>query len=999
MLSHASRRGAILASVQGSSLKRGPEVHSAGLVWIVLGCIAIGAVASALAMWLFARRGRGSPIADERALMRTLIDLMPDCIYAKDAAGRFVLANTAVARVMGADSPGRLIGRTDADFYSPEMAAKFRADEESVQRGEALIEREELGTDSGAGEARWHLTTKLPVRDARGEVIGLVGISRDIHRGKLAEEEILHLNAELDQRVRDRTAELAAERHLLRTLIDNVPDAIYAKDTESRYVLVNRAMAAGVDTTPAELLGRTVFDCYPPEQAQRFFDDDRAVMRSGQALIGREEVALDRSTGGQRWMLTTKVPLRDDGGRIVGIVGISRDIGELRRVQELRIAKERAEAANEGKSRFLANMSHEIRTPMNAILGMSQLALQSGLNDAQTRYVSHVQRAAESLMAILNDILDLSKIEAGHLAMECVEFDLDDVLDRLAAVIGLKAEEKDVELVYALPPRLPRRLLGDPTRLGQVLLNLTSNAVKFTERGEVLVSATQSVREDNAVRLVFEVSDTGIGLRADEIARLFEPFTQADSSTTRRFGGTGLGLAISRHLVQMMGGEITVDSEPGRGSRFGFSARFGLPEAAAGMQRGFEQLHGLRVLVVDDNECAREQVADMARALSLEAQTAADGGTALTAISAADGADRSFDLVLLDWKMPGMDGVEVARQLSEMTLRHKPPAVLMVTAFSRDEARRRATETAAPVAAMLAKPVTPSTLLDACLDALLPSRPGSATLQSEDATLARQRQSLAGARLLLVEDNPVNQELACELLRGAGIEVVVADNGARALEMLEQQTFDGVLMDCQMPELDGYEATRRLRQDARWAQLPVIAMTANAMVGDRDKALAAGMNDHVAKPIKLAQLFGTLARWIGSASAACASGPFDESALWESGVDPGSALHGRLLAMFAERSSHFCARFEAAVGDRVTATRLAHDLKSEAAMLGARVLSAAAADLEAACVQNAADREIETQLDRVQAALAPVLHALRASQAGASKLSATGSNAAGIDAA
>ncbi|HKW85414.1 MAG TPA: PAS domain-containing protein, partial [Burkholderiaceae bacterium] len=708
---------------------------SAGLVWIVLGCIAIGAVAGALATWLFVRqraRGRASPVGDERALMRTLIDLMPDYIYAKDAAGRFVLANSAVAHVMGADSPRQLIGKTDADFYSPEMTAKFRVDDESVLRGVALQEREELGTDSAAGEARWHLTTKLPVRNARGEVIGLVGISRDIHRRKLAEDEIRRLNAELDQRVRDRTADLAAERHLLRTLIDNMPDAIYAKDTESRYILVNQAMAAGVDTAPAKILGRTVFDCYPPEQAQRFFDDDREVMRSGRSLIGREEVALDRSTGAQRWMLTTKVPLRDDGGRIVGIVGISRDIGELRRVQELRVAKERAEAANEGKSRFLANMSHEIRTPMNAILGMSQLALQSGLNDTQARYIHHVQRAAESLLAILNDILDLSKIEAGHLEMECVEFDLDDVLDRVAAVIGLKAEEKGIELVYALPPRLPRRLLGDPTRLGQVLLNLASNAVKFTERGEVIVSVAQSARKENAIRLAFEVRDTGIGMRADEIARLFQPFTQADSSTTRRFGGTGLGLAISRRLVQMMGGEVSVDSEPGCGSRFRFSAQFGLPEVTAGTQPASEQLQGVRVLVVDDNECARGQMAEMARAMSLDAETAADGNTALTAILAADRADRSFDLVLLDWKMPDTDGVEVARHLAQMTLRHKPPAVLMVTAFSRDEARRRATEAAAPVAAMLAKPVTPSTLLDACVDVLLPGRPGSATVESEN---------------------------------------------------------------------------------------------------------------------------------------------------------------------------------------------------------------------------------------------------------------------------
>jgi CheY-like chemotaxis protein len=342
--------------------------------------------------------------------------------------------------------------------------------------------------------------------------------------------------------------------------------------------------------------------------------------------------------------------------------------------------------------------------------------------------------------------------------------------------------------------------------------------------------------------------------------------------------------------------------------------------------------------------------------------------------------------------------VEVARRLTELALRHKPPAVLMVTAFSRDEARRRASEAAAPVAAMLAKPVTPSTLLDACLNVLLPGRPVSTMAEGENAVLARQRQSLAGARLLLVEDNPVNQELACELLRRAGIEVVVADNGARALEMLAWQTFDGVLMDCQMPELDGYEATRRLRQDPRWAQLPVIAMTANAMVGDRDKALAAGMNDHISKPIRLGQLFGTLARWIGPASAASAAAePFDESTLRDGGVEPGSALHGRLLTMFAVRISDFIARFQAVATDRVTAARAAHDLKTEAATLGAHRLSAAAADLEAACLQDASDREVEARLDRVRVALAPVSRALDASGARTSQASSPDSKAAGFD--
>ncbi len=806
------------------------------------------------------------------------------------------------------------------------------------------------------------------------------------------------LREENEQRRRAEAASVEWQARITQ-LVDSNLIAVRITDLDGRIVEANDAYLRIVGYSREEMLSGVL---------------TTDLMTSPEYREADERARLDLQQGG-RYQLFEKEYVRKDGTRVpvmVGgiliegpppqTVGFVLDLSERRRADAERQARLLAEAANEAKSIFLANMSHEIRTPMNAILGMSHLALQSGLSDRQAHYVNHVQQAAESLLAILNDILDLSKIEAGHLEMECVEFDLDDVLNGLAGVVGLKAEERGVELVYALPPRLPRRLLGDPTRLGQVLLNLASNAVKFTERGEVLLSVAQVERDAHSIRLVFEVRDTGIGLRPEEIARLFQPFSQADSSTTRRFGGTGLGLVISRRLVQMMGGEIAVDSEYGRGSTFHFSARFGLPEAAIDAQRGVEQLHGLRVLVVDDNECARAQMADMARAMSLHADTAADGASALKAIVDADSAARSFDLVLLDWKMPGMDGVEVARRLTAMTLRHKLPAVLMVTAFSRDEARQRATEAAAPVAAMLAKPVTPSTFLDACLDVLLPVRRGAATVERENETFARQRRSLAGARLLLVEDNPVNQELACELLRRAGIRVVIADNGVRALEMLERRVFDGVLMDCQMPELDGYETTRRLRQDARWSQLPVIAMTANAMVGDRDRALAAGMNDYVSKPIRPGRLFATLARWMGSANAArsaraCVE-PFDDDALRESGVEPGSALHGRLLTMFAESSSQFSERFLAAAGDRVTASRMAHDLKTEAAILGARRLSEVAADLEAACMQDASDREIDTRLDRVRAALVPVMQSLQGSQAGGPKLPASG-KVAGIDAA
>uniref|UniRef100_UPI003782F724 response regulator n=1 Tax=Aquabacterium sp. TaxID=1872578 RepID=UPI003782F724 len=775
------------------------------------------------------------------------------------------------------------------------------------------------------------------------------------------------LKEENEQRRRAEAAAVEWQARIARLVESNLI-AVRITDLEGRIVEANDAYLRIVGYTREEMRtgALTTERLTPPE----YRDADAG---AGLALL--EE---------GRYRPYEKEYLHKDGRRVPVLVGgiltpgpPPQTVGFVLDLSERR-ARLEAEAASQAKSSFLAHMSHEIRTPMNAILGMSQLALQSGLNDTQARYVRHVQRAAESLLAILNDILDLSKIEAGHLEMEQLEFDIDEVLERLGTLVGQKAEEKGLELVYALPARLPRRLIGDPTRLGQVLLNLVGNAVKFTEHGEVVVSVTQRAREDGAVQLAFEVRDTGIGLEPEQLARLFQPFSQADSSTTRRFGGTGLGLAISRRLVEMMGGEIGVDSAPGRGSSFRFSARFGLPASQAALAPA-EPLRGQRVLVVDDNACAREQMAAMARSLSLEAMTAADGEAALATITAADAADRAVDLVLLDWKMPGLDGVEVARRLGHLRLRHPPPTVLMVTAFSRDEARRQAQTTEAPVATLLAKPVTPSTLLDACLAVLQPQRGARPATRPADATPPSPGQALAGARLLLVEDNPVNQELACELLRRAGIEFSVAEDGLRALDLLQEHTFDGVLMDCQMPVLDGYETTRRLRQDPRWAQLPVIAMTANAMVGDRDKALAAGMNDHVAKPIRQADLFATLARWIRPAAAARGTAfAFDEAALHSGGVTPGSALHQRLLTMFSQSARNFEARFQAAAADPAAATRLAHDLKSEAGTLGAQALAAAAAELEATLSRAAPAQEVQARLDVVLAALPPVLRALQA---------------------
>ncbi|HEU4845540.1 MAG TPA: response regulator [Burkholderiaceae bacterium] len=679
------------------------------------------------------------------------------------------------------------------------------------------------------------------------------------------------------------------------------------------------------------------------------------------------------------------------------------------RTKAMQSAMLRAEAATRMKSDFLANMSHEIRTPLNAIIGMSQLAMMAEPSPRLRNYVSKIEGAGQHLLGIINDILDFSKIEAGKLALETVPFALDDLLEHLASLTAIKTDAKRVELVFRVERGVPARLVGDPLRVGQILINLTTNAVKFTERGEIVVAVDVAERRGEQVTLRFSVSDTGIGMNEEQLVRLFQSFSQADGSITRRYGGTGLGLSISKQLVELMGGTIRVNSTPGVGSRFSFTVALGVADpASAPVAPPAAALQQVRVMVVDDSATARDALVEMLGSFGVTAHAACSGEQSLSMLARAVDAGQPYQVVLMDYMMPGWDGVETIRRIHADPRLAAPPAILMVSACSRETVQQQ--EGQLPLHGFLTKPVGPALLYHSLLQVLRPDLAGASGVAPGGGLRALDLGRLNGARILLVEDNANNREVALDFLAMARVEVDVAMHGGQAVAMVQERDYDLVLMDIQMQEVDGLTATMQIRAHAHLRELPIIAMTAHAMAGDRDKSLAAGMNDHVTKPINPELLFRALLKWIAPArlagrqlpaprpepepgSAALPLPPVD-GIVWQQALDSVGQQHSRLhkrIASFVQeyRGGPQVVREALQAGHHAALQSLAHNLKSSAAYLGAAELSALA---------NAVEQALRSDQHERCAALAPELAAtLETVLAGLARLETAPATAAAAD--
>jgi two-component system, sensor histidine kinase and response regulator len=897
-------------------------------------------------------------LRESEILYHSLVESLPQNLFRKDVTGRFTFANQRFCESLNLTLE-QLIGRTDADLFPPELARKYQADDREVMRTGQTFEAVEEHPAPDGGK-RYVQVVKTALLGPENRVLGVQGMFWDVTERRRIEQD------------------LAYERDLLRTLIDSIPDAIYFKDRQSRFIRIgsNLARAFGLDN-PDQAIGKTDFDFFAPEHAQAAFEDEQSILRTGEPIVGKTE----KETWPGRpdtWVLTTKMPLRNRAGEIIGTFGISKDITTLKEAESaLAQARDAALESAQIKAEFLANMSHEIRTPMNCITGMTGLLLDTPLSAEQRDFAETIRASADALLTLINDILDFSKAEAGKLVTEQTDFDLIECVETTVELLAETAETKGLELVSWVRKDVPRHVRGDPGRIRQILTNLIGNAIKFTETGEVVVRLHAVDLTDTEALIRFEVTDTGIGVAPQARSRLFQAFSQADGSLTRKYGGTGLGLAICKQLVELMGGHVGLTSTPGKGSTFWFLLTLGQQPRTAPPQPAPNLLDTVRILIVDDHPTTCEVLMEMTDSWGMRPTVANGADQALRLLSAAARSGDPYAIALIDLHLQEVEGLNLAQQV------HADPnltatRLVMLTTMELHLDGGAWHEVGA--AAHQVKPVR-QTRLQECLHRVL-GHPGTTREATPDRTAVTLPLRL---RVLLAEDNPVNQKIALRQLRKLGCTADAVANGNEVVEAVQRIPYDVVLMDCQMPELDGYEATRRIRQlesnlaDSGRPPLRIIAMTANALDGDREACLAAGMDDYISKPVHPASLDAALRRvphrTPSPASSSTPSYPAEEPVLDPSIFAGLRALQepdepdavAELAGLFLEDAPARLRAIRTAIAqsDPRRLREAAHGIKGSASNLGARRLAGVCLRIETAARQGdlAAAAELLDRLD------------------------------------
>ncbi|CAA0092844.1 Signal transduction histidine-protein kinase BarA [Zhongshania aliphaticivorans] len=937
-------------------------------------------------LYLIAGNLRRRAQADQQnAIMAAIVDGTDDAVISKDLNGVVRSWNRAAEAMFGY-SIDEAIGKRMVSLIVPDTLASEDQDFfKRVSDGETLpgivTQRQHKN-----GELIDVAITVSPVQGANGEIFGVANIVRDISEMKAAEENLVLLNESLEQKIELRTRELQTASVLQNGILANAGYAIFANQPDGIITLFNPAAERMLGYRADEIVNKKpMWVLFDPNE---IFPELERLSKSGEegkTVLGNvnyeREWTFIRKDGTRFPVMLKSNTLYGNDGNVIGYLGIARDLTVQKQQQsELEAAKAIAEDASKAKSEFLANMSHEIRTPMNAILGMLNLLKYTEMTDRQSDYVRKAGGAAEALLGIINDILDFSKIEAGKLLLDIQPVIIDNVLRDIAVILSMNLSDKNVEILFNIDPAVPKVVLGDSLRMKQILINLAGNAVKFTEKGEVMLSLyVQHERKDSLV-LGFSVRDTGIGMSEEQQKRVFASFTQAEAGTNRRFGGTGLGLVISQRLIRLMGGELEVESELNKGSTFSFSLIVNKVKDQklidAGRRVVAPECRHLHILVVDDNSSARQIISGICQSLGWTTEEAASGEEAIRQVEESLRTEKYFDIAFIDWMMPGMDGWQAAKEIRNLNIEIGRPRLVMVTAHAKEVFDQRVDAESSPLDGFLMKPVTASDIYNSVMDA----QAGKSLSFSEDIKDAQTADNaLSGLRILLVEDNLTNQQVARELLAIEGAEIEVADNGKLGVERVRDavKPFDVVLMDLQMPVMDGYQATHEIRNNLGLSQLPIIAMTANAMPADKEACLAAGMNDHIGKPFELAELVSALLKASGRTEVVMPPpvNNADNEALPPSPA--GFAFKEALLRMgnnrelYASQARKFAERHQQDIqvildllrnNNRPGAVRELHTLRGVSGTLGAQALSSSLSEAEMAAKSVVEIAVIETIL-------------------------------------